>query len=276
MIKHSYLLNKRREWSKVGDKLNITEYEIRKKYRYSSLSYVFDVYMECEYRANLTQEEYEGLFLGEFRFDYESWSIRLDISKKQMERAIKELVANDVITQTFKGKKGTQSKYFLNRLEEKKKEKKRRRKGEEKSIENTRFGDSQGEEKEIEKEKKKEQSSQYNNLNISNNIYSSNDYEEIWKTYPNKKGKAKAMTYIEKILKTISKEELLRCIERYSNDVEEQRAKGFKTLSYKNGSTFFNGGYVDYLDENYGEEKPKEDIQYIEPLTLEELLGERV
>ena len=28
--------------------------------------------MECEYRANLTQEEYEGLLPGEFRFDYES------------------------------------------------------------------------------------------------------------------------------------------------------------------------------------------------------------
>lgn len=120
---------------------------------------------------------------------------------------------------------------------------------------------------EPQKEKKKK---------IKENIYSSNDYQEIWKVYPNKKGKAKSITYINKILKSISKDELLRCIDRYKKDVEDQRANGFKTLLYKNGSTFFNSGYVDYLDENYGEEKPKEDIQYIEPLTLEELLGERV
>lgn len=91
------------------------------------------------------------------------------------------------------------------------------------------------------------------------NIYSENDYEEVWKSYPNKRGKAKAITSIEKILKSISKYELLRCIERYKGDVEKQRADGFKTLAYKNGSTFFNGGYVEYLDENFDELiEPKE------------------
>lgn len=94
-----------------------------------------------------------------------------------------------------------------------------------------------------------------NNINNINNIYSSNLAEEIWKAYPNKKGKAKSITCINKILKSISKEELLRCIDRYKQDVENQRANGFKTLAYKNGSTFFNGGYIDYLDENYQEEK---------------------
>lgn len=256
--------------------MNLTEYEIRKKYRYSNLSYVFDVYMECEYRVNLTQEDYEGLLIGEFRFDYESWSIRLGISKKQMERAIKELISSNVITQTFKGKKGVQSKYFLNRFEEKKKENKRRGKGEEKSLENTSFEGKRGDEKGIEKEKKKEQLSQYNNLNISKYIYNSNDYEEIWKTYPNKQGKAKSITYINKILKSITKEELLRCIDRYKKYVEEQRSNGFKTLAYKNGSTFFNTGYVDYLDENYEEDESKEDNQYIEEITLDDFIGERV
>lgn len=90
------------------------------------------------------------------------------------------------------------------------------------------------------------------NINIEN-IYSANDYEEVWKSYPNKRGKAKAITSIGKILKSISKDELLRCIERYKADVEKQRADGFKTLAYKNGSTFFNGGYVEYLDKNFDE-----------------------
>ena len=168
--------------------MNFTEYEIRKKYRYSNLSYVFDVYMECEYRANLTQEEYDGLLPGEFRFDYESWERRLGISKKQLVRAIKELTINNaVIVQTFKGRKGISSKYFLTRFEEQKieqnKELKGKRKGTETSIENTRVevcgGTEKGTQKEQNEEQKKVHSSQYNNLNIiSNNIYSDLDNED--------------------------------------------------------------------------------------------------
>lgn len=232
--------------------------------------------MECEYRANLTQEEYEGLQPGEFRFDYESWARRLVISKKQLERAIKELTTkNIVIIQTEKGKRGTCSKYFLARFREKKKEKKEENNrsvlGEELSVDNTMFVDILGEEKESDKErfeeKKKEQSSQYNNLNIKSiNIYSAkkeqkvlteNDVEEVWKAYPNKKGKQAAIKSITKILKNISKDELLRTIERYRKDVEYQRGNGFSSLQYKNGSTFFNGGYVDYLDNNYQEQQEK-------------------
>jgi len=167
----------------VGESLNPIEYSIRKKYRYTALNYVFDVYMECEYRANLTQEIFEELEPGEFRFDYESWSARLGISKKQLERAIKELTTkSEVIMQTEKGKRGTCSKYFLARFQEKKKEKSKegnkRTLGEELSVDNSKLivtlGEEKGSDKERKKEKKKEQSSQYNNLNIeSNNIYMS-------------------------------------------------------------------------------------------------------
>lgn len=91
-----------------------------------------------------------------------------------------------------------------------------------------------------------------NNTNINNtNIYSANDYEEIWSMYPNKKGKAKSIKDISKILKSINKDELIRTIERYKEDVKHQRKNGFKTLNYVIGSTFFNGRYEDYLDCNY-------------------------
>ena len=162
--------------------MNLTELGVRKKYRYSNLSYVFDVYMECEYRANLTQEEYDGLLPGEFRFDYESWERRLGISKKQLVRAIKELTINNaVIVQTFKGRRGISSKYFLTRFEEQKKEQneelKRNLKGTEISLENTEFEGNEGTEKGTQKEQNEEQkkvhSSQHSNLNIiSNNTIS--------------------------------------------------------------------------------------------------------
>ena len=103
--------------------MNFTEHEIRKKYRYSNLSYVFDVYMECEFRANITQNIYEGLKTGEFRFDYKSWEDRLGYSHKQMVRAIKELTLENIaIVQIEKEKKGVSSKYFLTRFQEQKKE----------------------------------------------------------------------------------------------------------------------------------------------------------
>ena len=238
--------------------MNLTEIEIRKKYRYTNLSYVFDVYMECEFRANLTQEEYDGLKPGEFRFDYDSWGRRLGFSKKQMERAIKELTTkNIVIIQVVRGNKGTSSKYFLSRFNAKNEENNKEHNKEINkrtiSLENINVKSISGEQKEQKKENKKEHSSQHNNLNIISNIYNSNDIEEIWKLYPNKKGKAKSIGYITKILKSITKDELIRCIDRYKKDVEYQRANGFETLAYKNGSTFFNGGYVDYLDENHKE-----------------------
>ena len=164
--------------------MNLTEHEIRKKYRYSNLSYVFDVYMECEYRANLTKEEYDGLLPGEFRFDYNSWGGRLGFTKKQMERAIKELtIKSAVIKQTVKGNKGTSSKYFLMRFNDIFKENNKENKEECNkrtiSLDSTVIDEYIGEQKEQYKEKKKARSSQYNNLNIiSNNIYSDLDNKD--------------------------------------------------------------------------------------------------
>ena len=37
--------------------------------------------------------------------------------------------------------------------------------------------------------------------------------------------------------------------------MEKRKRTDFPELKYQNGSTFFNSGYVDYLDKNYVEEK---------------------
>ena len=75
-----------------------------------------------------------------------------------------------------------------------------------------------------------------------------NFFESIWALYPNKKGKASIKVKQKKILYEIGIEELTRCIERYSKDIQ-----GKDKQYIKHGSTFFNGGYVDYLDKNYCE-----------------------
>lgn len=86
-----------------------------------------------------------------------------------------------------------------------------------------------------------------NNKSIKDNkyIYSAKDLEEVWALYPNKKGRAKAMSKIPKIIEKIGKEQLIKCIERYCEEVKD-KDKQF----ILNGSTFFNGRYEDYLDNN--------------------------
>lgn len=153
--------------------MNSKEREIYDKYAYTELSYVFIVYMEFERRANHTNEEFEGLKMGQCRFDYSSWCFRLNVTKKRMEKAIKNLTIKDMaIKQVTQGKRGSQSVYFLIRFEEKKKEKKKENERRRINPVISTFIEDSGEEMKKRKEKKKEQSSIYNNLNIkSNNIY---------------------------------------------------------------------------------------------------------
>jgi len=75
-------------------------------------------------------------------------------------------------------------------------------------------------------------------------------FENVWSLYPNKKGKNKVAKAQIKKLQIIGIEELTRCVNRYKQTKEEWKA-------WQQGSTFFNGGYVDYLDINF-EDKPKE------------------
>ena len=76
--------------------MNIKERELYKKYRYSKLSYVFDIYCEFEYRANLTGEN------KEVDFSYTTWKERLGYSRKQIQRALKELEAEGFIKWVYK------------------------------------------------------------------------------------------------------------------------------------------------------------------------------
>lgn len=73
-------------------------------------------------------------------------------------------------------------------------------------------------------------------------------FEKIWKLYPNKKGKGQVSASKKKALFEIGYDELSRAIKRYTNDLSKDEWR-----RPQNGSTFFNSGYVDYLDANYTE-----------------------
>ena len=101
---------------------------------------------------------------------------------------------------------------------------------------------------------------EHKELKNNNNIYSANAhtnahtnaqanalFEHLWQLYPNKKGKARISDTTKKKLLDIGEEEMTRAIERYQKDLK----KDSDWRKPQNGSTFFGGGYVDYLDKNY-------------------------
>ena len=77
-------------------------------------------------------------------------------------------------------------------------------------------------------------------------------FEELWKLYPVKKGKGKVSDAAKMRLLKIGYDERERAINRYIAYVDS-----IDYLHYQNGRTFFNSGYVDYLDANYTPEKVK-------------------
>jgi DNA-binding transcriptional regulator YhcF (GntR family) len=82
-------------------------------------------------------------------------------------------------------------------------------------------------------------------------------FESIWTLYPVKRGKGSVSKTQKKNLQDIGYEQIKRCIERYVSEMENlHRDKKY----WKNGSTFFNSGYVDYLDCNAEEKKKVVDV----------------
>lgn len=78
-----------------------------------------------------------------------------------------------------------------------------------------------------------------------NNIYSENMANAI-KRYPGKKIKSVRDRKLPRLIKQYGEEQIIKCIDRYCNE-----CKGKDKQYILNESTFWNGRYEDYLDENY-------------------------
>ena len=72
-------------------------------------------------------------------------------------------------------------------------------------------------------------------------------FEALWDMYPVKKGKGQVSESKRRTLYAIGFDKLNRAIERYLAELK----KDADWRKPQNGSTFFNSGYVDYLDENF-------------------------
>ena len=81
-----------------------------------------------------------------------------------------------------------------------------------------------------------------------NKTYVENFFESIWQLYPKKEGKGSVSATQKQKLFKIGLDEMARAIERC-----KQAKAGTEMRYWKNGGTFFNSGYVDYLDANWAE-----------------------
>jgi len=89
-------------------------------------------------------------------------------------------------------------------------------------------------------------------------------FENLWSLYPKKEGKGSVSETQKAKLYAIGYDEMARTVERYNAKIA---AEDIERRFIKQGSTFFNSGYVDYLDANYAqsitqklEVKPREFI----------------
>lgn len=71
-------------------------------------------------------------------------------------------------------------------------------------------------------------------------------FERAWQHYPNKRGKGQVSEKSKERLMSHGWDNVKRAIDRYIEDLKKDEWR-----KPQNGSTFFNSGYIDYLDENY-------------------------
>ena len=94
------------------------------------------------------------------------------------------------------------------------------------------------------------------NVNANTNIVQEQADESLflylWDKYPNKKGKAQVSRKAKRALLAVGADEMERAIDRYVSELAKDSWR-----KPQNGSTFFNSGYVDYLDANYEPSKQK-------------------
>lgn len=112
-------------------------------------------------------------------------------------------------------------------------------------------------EKELEEEKEKENKNNVHSGASAKQITNTeiNDFfDSVWNLYPVKKGKGQVSDSKRRALYKIGFEEISRAIDRYLTELQKDAA----WRKPQNGSTFFNSGYVDYLDDNFVPDKKPE------------------
>ena len=81
-------------------------------------------------------------------------------------------------------------------------------------------------------------------------------FKRLWQQYPSKRGGGRISDTKKMALFKIGEEHMMRALNRYIAEHEAKARRGDFVPQWQNGSTWFNSGYVDFLDENYSESPP--------------------
>jgi len=85
-------------------------------------------------------------------------------------------------------------------------------------------------------------------INPSTISKKNNGFFSFWEKYPNKKGKAKSEKIYPTLVKKIGEERINEALRNYLKEIDVKKIKPEFIL---HGSTFLNGRYEDYLNENF-------------------------
>lgn len=103
-------------------------------------------------------------------------------------------------------------------------------------------------------------------------------YEELWKLYPSKRGKNSVSITRRTKLYDVSVSDMEKAVKRYVDELEQKGKMDF----ILNGSTWFNGRYEDYMDDNNFsqidgtatfEEKPKGRFDALSPSEMKDFIS---
>lgn len=76
-------------------------------------------------------------------------------------------------------------------------------------------------------------------------------FRKVWAMYPNKKGLGAVSKSQKQKLLEIGEDHLIRALNRYMDERREKELRRDFCPNWQNGSTWFNSGFADYLDQNY-------------------------
>ena len=103
-------------------------------------------------------------------------------------------------------------------------------------------------------------------------------YEELWKLYPSKRGKNSVSITRRTKLYDVSISDMEKAVKRYVNELEQKGKMDY----ILNGSTWFNGRYEDYMDDNNfsqidgaapSEEKPRGRFDALSPSEMKDYIS---
>ena len=205
-----------------------------------------DTFIHCLIFANYTERPFEGMIIkkGQFVTSYDRLASELGFSVQQIRTAIKKLKSTGEITT-----KST-SKFTVitvvnwedyQNTEEFPTSKTTYTLTNEQQSSNKQITNNQQQRKNIK-----------NIKNKKNNIYAQKDcacefFEILWQRYPRKKGKSSVSKKAMQEINNVGFERMSKAIDNYRADIEHNNTQE-QYIMY--GSTFFNGGYKDWLEVN--------------------------